>query len=193
MKISALPIDGARLIEVQPHLDERGSFARLWCRETFAAAGLPELQQASASFNTQAGTLRGLHFTWPPSAEGKLVRCARGRLHDVMLDLRPGSPSYLQHLAVVLDADERNAVYIPPGVAHGFQTLQDATELHYSMTEAYRPALADGYRFDDAAFGIVWPLPVASIGAKDLAWPAFDEATHRARHAHRPAEAPDAA
>jgi dTDP-4-dehydrorhamnose 3,5-epimerase len=193
MRISTLPIDGARLVEVNAHVDERGCFARLWCRETFAAAGLPELQQASASFNALAGTLRGLHFTWPPSAEGKLVRCARGRLHDVLLDLRPDSPSYRQHLAVVLDADERNAVYIPPGVAHGFQALLDASEVHYAMTEAYRPGLADGYRFDDAAFGIAWPLPVSCIGEKDLAWPAFDEATHRARHARKLAEARDAA
>lgn len=193
MKLSSLPIDGARLVEVSPVVDERGCFARLWCRETFAAAGLPALQQASASFNTKAGTLRGLHFTWPPSAEGKLVRCARGRMHDVLLDLRPDSPTYRHHLAITLDADERNAVYIPPGVAHGFQTLLDHTEVHYSMTEAYRPALADGYRFDDAAFGLVWPLPVSCIGEKDLVWPAFDDARHRALHARKLAEAADAA
>lgn len=193
MKITALPIDGARLVEVAPVVDERGCFARLWCRETFRAAGLPELEQASASFNTRAGTLRGLHFTWPPSGEGKLVRCARGRLHDVLLDLRPGSPSYRQHIAVVLDADVRNAVYIPPGVAHGFQTLLDATEVHYAMTEAYRPALADGVRFDDPAFGIPWPLPVACIGEKDLAWPAFDDTRHRAHHARKLHGAHDAA
>lgn len=193
MKITPLPIDGARHIAVQAHTDERGCFARLWCAETFREAGLPALEQASASFNTHAGTLRGLHFTWPPSREGKLVRCARGRMHDVLLDLRPGSPSYLQHIAVVLDADERNAVYLPPGVAHGFQTLLDATEVHYAMTEAYRPALADGYRYDDPAFGIAWPLPVACIGEKDLAWPAFDDAHHRALHTRKLQEAHGAA
>lgn len=193
MRITALPIDGARHVEVDAHTDERGCFARLWCRDTFRAAGLPDLEQASASFNTQAGTLRGLHFTWPPSREGKLVRCARGRLHDVLLDLRPGSPSYRQHVAVVLDADTRNAVYIPPGVAHGFQTLLDATEVHYAMTERYQPAWADGYRFDDAAFGIAWPLPVACIGEKDLAWPAFDDTRHRERYADKLREAGNAA
>jgi dTDP-4-dehydrorhamnose 3,5-epimerase len=193
MKISPLPIDGARRIDIDAFSDDRGCFARLWCRDTFRAAGLPDLEQASASFNTRAGTLRGLHFTWPPSREGKLVRCARGRMHDVLLDLRPDSPTYRQHVAVVLDADERNAVYIPPGVAHGFQTLLDATEVHYAMTEAYRPALADGHRFDDAAFGITWPLPVACIGEKDLAWPAFDDARHRALYAAKLQEAHDAA
>lgn len=185
MKFIALPVAGARLVQPEPVPDERGAFARLWCRDEFARAGLPgDLAQTSASFNTLAGTLRGLHFTWPPSGEGKLVRCARGRLHDVLLDLRPDSPSFGVHCAVVLDAEERQAVWIPPGVAHGFQTLVDGTELHYSMNEAYRPELADGYRHDDPAFvrlGLAWPLPVRCIGARDLTWPAFDALTHRQR------------
>lgn len=187
MRITDLAIEGARLVLAEPVCDERGAFARLWCRDEFARAGLPaELAQTSASFNHRAGTLRGLHFTWPPSGEGKLVRCARGRMHDLLLDLRPDSPTFLCHCSVVLDADERLAVWIPPGVAHGFQTLVDGTEVHYSMNEAYRPGLADGYRHDDPAFtalGLAWPLPVSCIGAKDQAWPAFDEAAHRQRWA----------
>jgi dTDP-4-dehydrorhamnose 3,5-epimerase len=187
MKFTDLPIAGARLICAEPVRDERGVFARLWCREEFARAGIPvSVEQSSASFNQRAGTLRGLHFTWPPSGEGKLVRCARGRLHDLLLDLRPDSPSFGRHSAVLLDADERNAVWIPPGVAHGFQTLVDATEVHYSMSEAYRPALADGYRHDDPTFvrwGLTWPLPVACIGERDLAWPTFDADVHRRRWA----------
>jgi len=185
MRITDLAIAGAKLIQAEPVWDERGAFARLWCRDEFARAGLPaELAQTSASFNHAAGTLRGLHFTWPPSGEGKLVRCARGRLHDVLLDLRPDSPTFLRHSAVTLDADERHAVWIPPGVAHGCQTLVDGTEVHYSMNEAYRPELADGYRHDDPAFvalGLTWPLPVACIGAKDQAWPAFGANQHRRR------------
>jgi dTDP-4-dehydrorhamnose 3,5-epimerase len=187
MKFVDLPVVGAKHVQAEPVRDERGAFARLWCRDEFARAGLPgELAQTSASFNTLAGTLRGLHFTWPPSGEGKLVRCARGRLHDLLLDLRPDSPSFGVHCAVVLDADERHAVWIPPGVAHGFQTLVDGTEVHYSMNESYRPELADGYRHDDPAFvalGLAWPLPVACIGARDREWPEFDVQRHRQRWA----------
>lgn len=193
MKISDLAIAGAKWIQAEPVWDERGAFARLWCREEFARAGLPgELAQTSASLNHIAGTLRGLHFTWPPSGEGKLVRCARGRMHDVLLDLRPGSPTFLHHCAVLLDADERHAVWIPPGVAHGFQTLVDGTEVHYAMNEAYRPELADGYRHDDPAFvalGLAWPRPVVCIGAKDQQWPAFDADAHRRRWATAQQEA----
>lgn len=190
MKFSDLPIAGAKLIAAEPAWDERGAFARLWCRDEFARAGLPvSIEQCSASYNHRAGTLRGLHFTWPPSGEGKLVRCARGRLHDLLLDLRPDSPSFGLHSAVLLDAEERNAVWIPPGVAHGFQTLVDDTELHYSMSEPYRPALADGYRHDDPAFALSWPLPVSCIGERDLAWPAFDAEIHRHRWARRQQDA----
>jgi dTDP-4-dehydrorhamnose 3,5-epimerase len=180
MKLSALPLAGCHRVSMEPAADERGYFARLWCREAFAKAGIHiSIEQASASFNHRAGTLRGLHFAWPPAQEGKLVRCARGRLHDVLLDLRPHSSSYLHSTAVVLDADEHNAVYLPPGVAHGFQTLVDNTEVHYMMSEAYRPGLGDGVRFDDPHFGIAWPLPVACISDRDRSYPLFDPAQHR--------------
>jgi dTDP-4-dehydrorhamnose 3,5-epimerase len=182
MRITDLAVAGAKLVQTEPVWDERGAFARLWCSEAFARAGLPAtLAQTSASFNHAAGTLRGLHFTWPPSGEGKLVRCARGRMHDLLLDLRPDSPTFLRHCAVTLDADERQAVWIPPGVAHGFQTLVDGTEVHYSMNESYRPELADGYRHDDPAFGLAWPMAVSCIGAKDREWADFDAQVHRQR------------
>lgn len=184
MIFSELPIAGAYAISVERRTDERGYFGRLWCREEFAAHGIPvDMVQASVSHNDVAGTLRGMHFTWPPSREGKLVRCGRGRILDVILDLRPDSPTFLRHVAVELDEREYNAVYIPPGAAHGFQTLVDDADVVYMMTEVYRPELADGVRYDDAAFGIRWPLPVARIAERDAAYPDFDSAAHRRRFA----------
>jgi dTDP-4-dehydrorhamnose 3,5-epimerase len=178
-----LPIAGCQLVTTDRATDERGFFARLWCRETFARAGIAiDIEQTSASFNHSAGTLRGLHFAWPPAQESKLVRCARGRMHDVLLDLRPEAATFGQSLFVVLDADEHNAVLVPPGVAHGFQTLADNTEVHYMMSEAYRPDLSDGVRHDDPAFGIAWPLAVACISERDRAYPDFDAALHRRRY-----------
>ena len=186
MKITPLALDGVRLVEIERLADERGYFARLWCRQAFADAGLAfTVEQTSASYNDRAGTVRGLHFAWPPAAEGKLVRCARGRMLDVLLDLRPHSPSYRQHLAVELDADSHRALLLPPGVAHGFQTLEDATEVHYMMDEAYRPGLGDGVRYDDPQFGIRWPLPVSSISERDRQYPDCDAVAH-ARRFHAP-------
>jgi dTDP-4-dehydrorhamnose 3,5-epimerase len=182
VNITPLSIAGCHLVTASRVEDERGHFARLWCRESFALAGLRfQIEQTSASYNHRVGTLRGLHFAWPPAQEGKLVRCARGRLHDVLLDLRPGSATFGQSLAVVLDADEHNAVYLPPGVAHGFQTLLDHTEVHYMMSEAYRPNLSDGVRFDDPQFGIQWPLPVTCISERDRTYPDFNGQAHAMR------------
>jgi dTDP-4-dehydrorhamnose 3,5-epimerase len=170
----ALPISGAFAVAIEPHIDERGFFARLWCRDEFAAHGIRvDLVQASVSHNRRAGTLRGLHFSHAPSSEGKLVRCERGRAYDVMVDLRPDSAAYLTHVAVELDAERHNAVWIPPGVAHGFQTLVDDTDIVYGMSDAYRPELADGVRFDDPAFGLRWPLPVSAIAERDRTYPDF--------------------
>ena len=184
MKLQPLPLEGCHLLTVQRAEDERGYFARLWCRDTFAAAGLTwSIEQTSASFNPHAGTLRGLHFAWPPAAEGKLVRCARGRMHDVLLDLRPHAASFGQHVAVVLDADEHTTLVVPPGVAHGFQTLVDNTEVHYMMNEAYRANCSDGVRFDDPRFGVRWPLPVASISERDRSYADFDASAHSLRFA----------
>jgi len=181
-------LSGVVLVRPEPRRDERGFFARIWCREEFARAGIAiDLHQASISHNPRAGTLRGIHFAWPPAAEGKFVRCERGRVHDVAIDLRPGSPTFMRHLALSLDADDGTGVYLPPGLGHGFQTLVDDTRVLYLMSAPYRSELADGVRFDDAAFGIAWPLPVASIAERDRTYPDFDRTRHASRY--RAAEA----
>jgi dTDP-4-dehydrorhamnose 3,5-epimerase len=175
MRFEPLAIDGAALVRIEPHPDARGFFARTFCVEEFATAGLPtQLVQASVSYNERAGTVRGMHFQWPPSQEGKLVRCIRGSLYDVLLDLRPQSPAYLQHVAVTLDERNRDAVFIPPGIAHGFQTLQPRTEVWYQMTDSYAPALAAGVRWNDPAFAIRWPIRESAISERDARYPDFD-------------------
>lgn len=184
MIFSPLNIEGAWLIGLDRRVDERGFFARTWCADEFADHGVRSpMVQASTSWNAVAGTLRGLHFARPPAREGKLVRCVRGRVHDVVVDLRPGSGSFMQHAALVLDDQQRDAVYIPPGVAHGFQTLIDDCEIHYMMTEEHRPELAEGLRYDDPAFAIEWPLPVSNISDRDLGYSAFHGERHRALYA----------
>lgn len=184
MILRPTPIAGARVVELDPQADERGFFARTWCREEFRQAGIDvEIVQASVSHNRRAGTLRGMHFAWPPSREGKLVRCERGRVFDVIVDLRPDSPSFLAHFAVDLDDDRRTALYVPPGVAHGFQTLVDACDVYYMMSDFYRPELAGGVRYDDPRFGIVWPRAVSAIVERDRTYPLFDEAGHCAAYA----------
>jgi dTDP-4-dehydrorhamnose 3,5-epimerase len=187
------PIEGAFVIRIERHEDERGFFARLWCRDEFAAHGIDVgIAQASVSYNRLAGTLRGMHFSRPPACEGKLVRCGRGRVHDVLLDLRTHSPAFMRHVGIELDALQYNAVYVPPGVAHGFQTLVDDAEVVYMMTEAYRAECADGVRFDDPAFGIRWPLPVRCIAARDKGYHDFRVDDHRARYAAKTVVAPPA-
>lgn len=169
-------IEGARLIDIEPREDARGFFARLWCREEMASAGLDaEIVQESLSYNHAHGTLRGLHFQRAPHAETKIVHCPRGAIFDVIVDLRPGSPSYRRWQGFELTAANRRALYIPKGVAHGFQTLADDTEVAYRMSEFHVPEAAAGYRHDDPAFGVAWPLPVGVISARDLEWPAFAE------------------
>lgn len=182
MRFEPTSIPGAFVIGIEPHVDERGFFARTWCRDEFAAHGIQaEMAQASLSHNRRAGTLRGLHFTRASSREAKLVRCSAGRVHDVIVDLRPQSPAFLQHIALVLDAREHNALYIPQGVAHGFLTLTNDCDVLYLMTEAYRPELAAGVRYDDPAFGIEWPAPVNVIAERDRDYPDFDALVHGAR------------
>jgi dTDP-4-dehydrorhamnose 3,5-epimerase len=168
------PIPGAFVVRPEPHEDERGFFARVWCRDEFAAHGIEvDMVQANISHNRRAGTLRGMHFSRSPSREGKLVRCPRGRVHDVLLDLRADSPARLTHFAIELDAQTHCAVYVPPGVAHGFQTLADDSDVFYLMSEAYRADLADGVRYDDPAFGLRWPVPVSVIADRDRTYPDF--------------------
>lgn len=183
MIFSKTPIDGAMTIELDRKEDARGFFARLWCRDEFAAHGIAvDMVQASISHNLEAGTLRGMHFQWPPSTEGKLVRCARGRVHDVIVDLRPSSPSFLAHVAVTLDAARHNAIFIPPGCAHGFLTLEPDCDVVYMMSDVFRPELSDGVRHDDPAFGIVWPRAVTRIVERDRTYPDFDRARHVQRY-----------
>jgi dTDP-4-dehydrorhamnose 3,5-epimerase len=177
------PIAGAHLIEIERMSDDRGFFARTWCREEFAHHGIAvDMVQTSVSQNRLAGTLRGMHFAWPPSREAKLVRCESGRVHDIILDLRPASPTFLQHFGINLDDELRNALFIPSGVAHGFQTLVDECTVYYMMTDFFRPELADGVRFDDRVFNIEWPLPVTSIHQRDRSYADFDPKSYALRY-----------
>jgi dTDP-4-dehydrorhamnose 3,5-epimerase len=178
------PIPGAFLVELERKGDARGFFARSWCRKEFTALGLDaDMVQASISHNAQAGTVRGIHFQWPPSQEAKLVRCERGRVFDVLVDLRPDSPAFQMHFGQVLDDARRNALLIPPGVGHGFQTLVPDCDVFYMMTDYFRPDLADGVRFDDPAFGIKWPERVTAIIDRDRQYPNFNPERHARRYA----------
>ncbi len=170
-----LEVAGAWLLEPERHEDERGFFARTFCRREFSERGLePAVVQCSVSFNHRRGTVRGMHYQAPPSEEVKLVRCTRGAIHDVILDLRRGSPSFKRHAAVELDAESGVAIYVPAGVAHGFQTLADGAEVFYQMSEFYDPAAGRGVRWNDPAFSITWPLPVSVISGRDLAFDDFE-------------------
>jgi dTDP-4-dehydrorhamnose 3,5-epimerase len=165
-------LEGAWIIEPQPHKDDRGFFARTFCAHEFSEYGLTDrFVQCNTSWNTRKGTVRGLHFQLPPSSEVKLVRCTAGALLDVIVDLRPDSPTYLQSIAVELTATNRLALYIPQMFAHGFQTLEDGTEIFYQMSEFYAPKLGRGLRYNDPKLGISWPLSVVSVSEQDLNWP----------------------
>lgn len=172
MQFRPLSIAGAMVVEVERREDSRGFFARSFCRDEFAAQGLPpDFVQCNLSWNARRGTLRGMHFQRAPSREGKLVRCTAGAIWDVVLDLRPDSPTYLRWEAAELTASNRRALYIPPGLAHGFQTLADDTEVFYQMTDMYAPDLADGVRWNDPAFGIDWPVADPILSERDAAYP----------------------
>lgn len=186
MKFEPVSIPGAFAVRAERREDERGFFARVWCHKEFAAQGVRvQMVQASVSHSRLAGTLRGMHFSWPPAREGKLVRCESGRIFDVIIDLRIDSPAFMRHFEVELDATQRNSLYIPPGVAHGFQTLVDDSDVLYMMSDYYCPELADGVRYDDPAFGIRWPLPVSVIAERDRSYPDFDKDAHTARMTSR--------
>jgi dTDP-4-dehydrorhamnose 3,5-epimerase len=168
MKFEPTSIQGAFLVDLEPIRDERGFFARAWCAEEFSRAGLKaELVQCSVSFNHKRGTLRGMHYQAAPHEEAKLVRCTRGRLFDVILDLRPGSPSYRKWESFELDAQGRTGLYIPGGVAHGFQTLEDDTEIFYQMSDPFHGESARTVRWNDAQFGIPWPIENPILSDKD--------------------------
>ncbi len=168
-------VQGVYVIELELRSDERGFVARSYCANEFAEHGLePAVVQANVSFNHKAGTLRGMHYQVPPAAETKLVRCTSGAIHDVIVDLRPDSPTYLQHVAVDLTAENRLALFVPRMFAHGYQTLTDGAEVTYQVSEFYTPGMERGIRYDDPALGIRWPRDVAVISEKDRSWPAFE-------------------
>ena len=175
MRFTETPIPGAVVIELDRHADERGFFARVWDPDELVRAGLtPMLAQASISRSSRAATLRGMHFQRPPHEESKLVRCTRGAIFDVALDLRPDSPTYLGWYGVRLDDENGRALYVPPGCAHGFQTLEDDTDVLYLISHPYVPDASAGVRWDDTVFGIDWPpASERTIGARDRSWPDY--------------------
>lgn len=177
MRFSELELPGVFLVEVEPHVDERGWFARAYCAREFAEHGLePVAVQTNLSYNARGGTLRGMHYQDESAPEAKLVRCLRGAIHDVVVDLRPGSPTRLRSVATDLTADDGRALYVPPLFAHGFQALADDTLVTYQVSAFHTPAAERGLRHDDPALGIDWPRPVTVVSDKDRAWPLLDPA-----------------
>ena len=169
-------IKGAYVIDLDFRADNRGFFARAWCQKEFQTQGLStRLAQVNVSFNARKGTLRGMHFQLPPCQEAKVVSCTRGGIYDVIVDLRHDSPTYMQWVAVELTAGNRRLLYVPEGCAHGFQTLDDNSELLYLMSEFYSPEHARGARYNDPSFAIVWPLPAECLSEADRAWPDYPQ------------------
>jgi len=174
MTFQETKLRGVFEIGFEPCYDDRGFFARSWCQKEFECHGLnPSVVQCNVSFNTHKGTLRGMHYQDAPYGEAKLVRCTRGSIYDVVIDLRPQSPTFKNWIAVVLSDEQRNMVYVPEGCAHGFLTLGDNTEVFYQMSEFYHPELSRGVRYDDPAFQIVWPEKIDVISERDRTHPNF--------------------
>lgn len=174
MKFVPTPLQGAHVIEVEPREDERGFFARAWCQREMAEHGLdPKVVQCNLSFNHTLGTVRGMHYQVAPHQESKLVRCLRGSIFDVVIDLRPESTTFAHWFGVELSAANRKMLFIPVGFAHGYQTLQDDTEVFYQVSEFYQPGSEAGIRWDDPAFAIEWPVEATLISDKDRAHPDF--------------------
>lgn len=179
--IKETELGGAFVVEPELLSDDRGFFARTFCAREFAEHGLvPVVAQANLSFNHRAGTVRGMHFQYPPATEVKLVRCISGAIVDVIVDVRPESPTFGRHIAVELSAQNRRALYVPARFAHGYQTLTDDAEVSYQVSEFYTPGVEGGLRYNDPELAISWPLPVSMISDKDAAWPlvadgAFDQ------------------
>ncbi len=169
-------LKGAYLIDLQRHEDERGFFARSFCQRELSEHALePVIAQANVAFNKVAGTLRGMHFQFPPMPETKIVRATRGAIVDIIVDLRPESPTFLQSVSVELNEENRRSLYVPERFAHGYQTLVDETETSYFVGEFYAPETEGGLAYDDPRLGLEWPLPVTVISEKDTQWRAFDE------------------
>lgn len=171
MKYTPTEVAGVMIIDIEPHRDDRGFFSRSFCTNEFAGYGLiATVAQTNISFNYARGTVRGLHRQVPPHPEAKLVRCTRGAIVDVAVDVRLESHTYGKHVMVELSTDNHRALFLPPYVAHGFQTLVDNTEVIYQVSGPYAPAGEQGFRWDDPEFGIEWPLPVTVISGKDANW-----------------------
>jgi dTDP-4-dehydrorhamnose 3,5-epimerase len=171
------PILGAYVVELEQLTDERGFFARTYCAEQFAARGLgPELRQCSVSYNARKGTLRGLHYQGAPHEEHKLVRCTAGAIYDVIVDIRASSPTYRHWFGAELTADNRRSLFIPAGIAHGFVTLTDHAEVYYMISVAHAPESSRGFRWNDPAFAIAWPLAPTVISARDANYPLLNTA-----------------
>lgn len=177
MQFEPTPLKGAWVITLDTIGDERGYFARAFCRREFEAHGIEaNLVQGNTSFNKEAGTIRGLHYQSDPAAEAKLVRCIRGALYDVIVDLRPDSPTYMQHFGLELTADNLKMLFVPGNFAHGYLALVPDTEAFYMATEFYTPEYEHGLRYDDPALGIEWPIPIQAVSEKDKIWPLIEEA-----------------
>jgi dTDP-4-dehydrorhamnose 3,5-epimerase len=169
-------LKGAYIIDIEPRRDERGFFARAFCQNEFRQHGLnPVIAQANLAWNDRKGTLRGMHFQFPPKAETKIVRCTRGAILDIIVDLRPESPTYLEHVTVELTDDNHRALYVPERFGHGYQCLSDRTETSYHVGEFYSPADESGLRHDDPRLALQWPLPVSVISPKDRAFKLLEE------------------
>jgi dTDP-4-dehydrorhamnose 3,5-epimerase len=169
-------LEGAFVVDLDVKEDNRGFFARAFCQREFEDYGLePTIAQANIAFNRRKGTMRGMHFQFPPATETKLVRCTRGAILDIIVDLRPESPTYLDHVAVELSADNHRALYVPGRFAHGYQVLEDITETSYHVGEFYAPGHEGGLRYDDPDLGLSWPLAVTEISEKDGRWRLLSE------------------
>lgn len=187
MLFTETKLKGAFVIDIERREDSRGFFARVFCQREMAEHGLkPVIAQANVAFNTRRGTLRGMHFQFPPAAETKLVRCTRGAILDIIVDLRPESPTYLQHVGVELTADNHRALYVPERFAHGYQVLEDTTETSYQVGEFYTPGVEGGLLYSDPRLGLRWPLPVTAISEKDAGWKGLDEVEAEVKRRMKP-------
>ena len=172
MRFTETAVAGAKVIDPTPHADDRGRFMRAWCAREFADAGINFVPvQANMGYSVRKGTIRGMHYQTEPAPEAKLVRCTRGAIFDVVLDLRPGSPSYGQWYGTELSAENGRMLFLPEGCAHGCISLQDSTEIYYMTSAYYTPSAAGGVRFDDPAFGIEWPTEATVVSEQDRNWP----------------------
>ncbi|MEO0835855.1 MAG: dTDP-4-dehydrorhamnose 3,5-epimerase [Cyanobacteria bacterium J06642_3] len=172
MEFKETKLKGAYIISLEPRIDHRGFFSRTFCAEEFKAYNLkPAVAQCNLSFNYAKGTLRGMHYQISPATETKFIRCTKGAIYDVIVDMRPRSATYLQHIGVELSEENRLALYVPEMFAHGYQALTDNTEIIYQVSEFYTPNRERGIHYDDPNLGIRWPLPISEISDKDASWP----------------------